>query len=108
MLVATHWPKLSLYLSIIDLEINDLVAHTVAYAIWAGLWYWVLMGHRPVRWRTFVGLFILGTIYAVFDEWTQALVARSPAFSDLIANMLGIVIGSAGAHLVFKRLRRLR
>ena len=106
MFAATHWPRLSVYLSTIDLKISDFYAHLAVYTIWSGLWYWVLAGSGPVRWRTFVGLFILGTVYAVFDEWTQALVARTPAFDDLASNVLGLVAGAAGTHLVAVRLRR--
>jgi VanZ family protein len=106
MFTGTHLPTLAFYLAEAGLEISDIYMHLVAYAGWSGLWCWVLAGGGRVRWRSYVWLFILGTAYAVFDEGTQALVGRTPAVNDLVADVFGLVIGMAAAHTVFTWSRR--
>jgi len=109
MFLATHWPNIARYRPKEGwpLPYFDVVMHVGIYTIWAGLWIWVLGAHGAVRWRTFVGLFVLGILYAVFDEWTQALVQRTPTFDDLGSNLLGMGIGSLGTHLIALRFGRL-
>jgi VanZ family protein len=105
---ATHWPALDRYKPKEGWPVGDFFMHLGVYTGWSALWYWVLDGHSATKWRHILGVFILGSVFAVFDEWTQALVERSPAFDDLSADMMGVILGLAVAHWIVVRLRRIR
>lgn len=92
----THWPHLE------DLlpeyrwlpERFDLVVHFGMYAGWTAAWWIVLAAAGPLT-RRHVGWLLAGGLgYGVFDELTQAVVQRTPAISDLLADSAGVVAAS--------------
>ena len=97
MFVATHWPKISRYAP--KISHFDKFMHVLIYAGWAFLFWRVLSADkRRVRPATSIKLIAGGMLYAVFDELTQHLVGRTPAVSDILANLLGILLALAILH----------
>ncbi len=96
LLVATHWPGLAVKGPI---SRTDLVIHVCVFAGWAfllGLTGWV----RAYR------LVICGVCFAVFDETTQPLFSRVFDWSDLGADIAGVLVGSGAFSLLFVRKQR--
>lgn len=96
LLVATHWPGLAVKGPI---SRTDLVIHVCVFAAWAfllGLTGWV----KP--WR----LVLVGVCFAVFDETTQPLFSRVFDWSDLGADIAGVLVGSGVFSLLFVRKAR--
>jgi VanZ family protein len=75
-------------------DFSDKLAHFGGYAILAVLILavWELSTGR-LRPRHFFAVWLAGTIYAAFDEWTQIPVGRTCDMNDWFADVAGIVVG---------------
>ena len=97
MFVATHWPDINRYRPETGWPIPAFgtVMHVGVYVGWAVMWWWVLSaGGRRVS-RTAVNWLVLGgTLYAAFDEITQALVGRTPTLDDFVADIVGLIVAT--------------
>lgn len=95
MFVATHWPDINRYMPDTGWPFPhfDAVMHAIVYAGWVGMWWWFLsagdrrMGRAAIGW-----ILVGGVLWAVFDELTQALVARSPTLVDLVCDLIGMLL----------------
>jgi VanZ family protein len=97
MFVATHWPKISRYAP--KISHFDKFMHVLIFAGWTFLFWRVLSADgRQVKPSTSIKLIIGGTLYALFDEMTQQLVGRTPAASDILADILGILLALGILH----------
>ena len=98
MFVATHWPDIDRYKPETGWPIPKIgaVMHISVYVGWVAMWWWLLSaGGRPVGRSAITWLIIGGSAYAIFDELTQAIVARDPAIADFLYNLVGIVTAIA-------------
>lgn len=90
---VTHFPKLTLDVGIPK---ADKLAHSVAFALLAFLFWRFAETFGPVR----SGLFVWSaafwiSLYAAFDEWLQPFVNRSGDFHDWLFDMGGAAIALA-------------
>jgi len=94
LLVATHWPGLSVEGPI---DRTDLVIHVGVFCVWTILLYGAgfvaagglcSCGRRRLVWTTVAGL-----CFAVFDETTQPLFGRMFDLWDLAADCVGVLLG---------------
>lgn len=88
----THWPKLRVEGSI---PRPDLVAHLVAFGLWAFLLNLSGLMGEPGRAPTAVRAFLVGLVYAAFDELTQMIpgLGRFAGWDDYFANAVGLALG---------------
>jgi VanZ family protein len=96
MFIATHWPEISRYKPEEGWPIPHFgtVIHIAVYLGWVAMWWWLLSaGKKRLPKKAIVWLIVGGTVYAIFDEATQALVAREPDIGDFLANIFGILAG---------------
>lgn len=91
---ATHWPHVEDFPRPWWMfDHFDLLAHLCAYAGWAAVWAWVLIGEgkwaggRSARWVA-VG----GAAYGIMDELTQLIVGREADLVDFLADMAGVIL----------------
>ena len=71
---------------------SDKVGHFILFSILGVAFAWGNRNSRDIRLHA--GLIFLGVLFAVSDEWHQALVPhRQPSAGDFLADMVGIVIG---------------
>lgn len=110
MYISTHWPDISRYRPATGWPIPffGVVMHVGVYFLWTVLWCWFLAGIGKLTGRRMVLLFVGGTAYAAFDEWTQYFVDRSPDPDDFVVDLLGIALGLALSGLIHRRSRRRR
>lgn len=96
---ATHFPGLQLADRV---PASDKLAHTVAFALLAFLfWRFLETFRRPLTAR-FVGLAaVILTVYAALDEYTQQFVGRGTDPLDWLCNVAGMA-----AVLIFLEWRR--
>lgn len=108
MFISTHWPDVSRYRPATGWPIPffGVVMHIGVYFIWAVLWCWLLAGIGKLTARSMILLLVGGMFYAVFDEWTQSLVDRSPDSNDLVSDLVGIPIGLVFCAIVQRQSRR--
>jgi len=94
MFSATHWPDLGRYLPDMGpFDFIDSVVHSAIYAGWVGMWWWFLsVGDRRVSRAAIGWLLVGGVIWAGFDEWSQAIVARTPDIVDFLCDLFGICV----------------
>ena len=96
MFMGTHWPEINRYKPETGWPIPCFseAVHLSLYAIWGGLWWWIL-SRRPggastgVLWSVVVG----GFFYACFDEATQLIVGRSGKPYDVAVDLVGVTLG---------------
>ncbi len=82
----THLPRLELQ----GVPGEDKTAHVLAYAVLALLlWQFFAARGRPLGDWFVVKVWGAVAAYAVFDEWTQQFVGRSPELGDWLADMAG-------------------
>jgi VanZ family protein len=87
---------------------SDKSAHSIAYALLAGLLLRALARGRlsGVTWRSACAAVVLTTLYGVSDEWHQSFVpGRSPDRYDILADAIGAIAGVAGGWLAGAALR---
>ena len=87
---------------------SDKSAHSIAYALLAGLLLRALARGRlsGVTWRAACAAVLLTTLYGVSDEWHQSFVpGRSPDRYDILADAIGAIAGVAGGWLAGAALR---
>jgi len=97
MFVATHWPNIDQFKPDTGWPIPRFgtVMHISIYAGWVVMWWWLLSaGGQTVGRKAIIWLIIGGTFYAVFDESSQAIVARNPALDDFLANIIGLIVAN--------------
>jgi len=89
--VATHLPQAPG-----GVPVSDKALHSTGFVVLAGVLGLFLAVRYcfSIRWLAFM-MAVLAA-YAVFDEWTQALVPnRTPDLRDWLADLLGAAIGTA-------------
>ena len=95
MFVGTHWPEIERYgpERFWRIPHSDKLAHAGLYAVWTAIWWWLLSaGGRRVAETAVNWLVLGGAVYAIFDEATQAIVARDPSIYDFVADMVGLLM----------------
>jgi len=86
--VATWW------------SVPDTVAHLGLYIVLGAALAWGRRIRGGPSWPT-LGLF--GVAWAASDEWHQSFVpGRDPSAGDLLADVIGLLLGGACAALVFR------
>lgn len=103
--LGTHWPKLQVAGPI---PRTDLVVHLVAFGTWSALCGLCGWFGPPGSARNLVRTWIVGIIYAAFDEGLQAVpsLGRVAAWDDYWANALGITLGVLAVAAVARIGRR--
>ncbi|MEM1107762.1 MAG: murein biosynthesis integral membrane protein MurJ [Planctomycetota bacterium] len=98
LVVATHWPNLQ------KEDLPDLgwlpFDKTMHLLTFAGLAAWTTWSRWFVRWswrRNAATAVVLGLAFGVIKEFTQPYVGRTGALDDLVADLLGLLMGSAVA-----------
>ncbi len=106
LLIATHWPQLTITGPV---ERTDLFIHTGAFGVWTMLLIACSFFGRALCARNVLISGALGLVYAPLDELSQSLpiLNRVAAIDDALANILGVLLASAGA-LVLGRVLRAR
>ncbi|MFI4898797.1 MAG: hypothetical protein ACIARR_13365 [Phycisphaerales bacterium JB059] len=106
LLVATHWPQLSIRGPI---ERPDLVIHVGAFGLWTLLLILAAFFGRAFSRRNILVGGAIGAVYAPLDELSQGLpgLERVVAVDDAMANLLGVFL-AGGACLTFSLLRSSR
>lgn len=88
----THWPRLHIEAPI---RRPDLIVHLGAFGMWSALL--LLSGWAGPRGRTAtIGrAWVIGALYASFDEATQAIpvIRRTAAWDDWAFNLMGVTLG---------------
>lgn len=98
--IGTHIPNLRVKVGNVDRP--DLLIHLCAFGGWFVLLLatgWLGPWRSP---RSIAVCAIIAGVYAVFDEFTQAIpgLHRTAALDDLAANVCGIAIAAIGALIV--------
>lgn len=84
----------------------DKVIHCMIYAIFTILMCWSYLRNNPLRWVRF-GIFLFAIlVYSIIIEIVQLSLTtyRYGEILDVIANMLGIILGAA-AILLYRKLK---
>jgi len=106
LLTATHWPGLTIHGPI---DRTDLVIHTGVFCVWTMLFYMAqLVGGVSCPKRHLIWSCVAGACFAVFDETTQPLFRRVFDWWDLLADLVGVLLGCgliSAARRVFPRFR---
>ncbi len=104
LLVATHWPKLTIRGPI---ERPDLLLHAGAFGLWTLLLIACGFFGRVLSTRNILICAAIGAVYAPLDELSQSLpgLHRVSAVDDALANLLGIAL-AGGACLGLAAIRR--
>jgi VanZ family protein len=78
----------------VHVQLNDKVGHFIGYGI-LSLNTFLVFGFRS-RWQTtFIVLFLIG--WGILMEWLQGFVpGREVSGLDIVANSIGVVIGTSG------------
>jgi VanZ family protein len=101
---ATHVPSLPTH----GFSLFDKVEHFASYAVLTML---VLVGWEltvgVLQAKHYFAMWLVGTLYATFDELTQIPVGRSCDVNDWAADILGIVVGLVAFRLLRGPLYRL-
>ncbi len=99
--IATHTPSTPRA----RITLSDKFAHFGAYAT---LTLCVLVGWeltiRRLEPKHYFAVWLVGTMYAAMDEFTQSFVGRSSDFNDWAADVLGILAGIVVFRLIRKPL----
>jgi VanZ family protein len=101
---ATHWPRLT----IPGEGRKDLIVHVAALGFWTALLIGAGFFGPPLSRRNIFAAFGIATLYAVFDEATQAIpfIHRTAALDDWAADCAGIFLACVVALLVRALARR--
>ncbi len=104
LLVATHWPKLSIQGPI---ERPDLFIHAGAFGLWTLLLVASGFFGRVLARRNILISGAIGAVYAPLDEVSQSIpiLGRVAAVDDALANLLGVSL-AVGACLGISAVRR--
>ncbi|MBO6513650.1 MAG: VanZ family protein [Phycisphaerales bacterium] len=92
LLIATHWPKLTVKGPI---ERTDLLVHLAAFGLWTtllGLTGW--LGFVVCRYRRTLVAAMGGISFGILDETTQPLFKRVFDWSDVAADIVGAILAS--------------
>jgi len=95
MFVATHWPEVNRYKPDTGWPIPyfGTVMHVSIYGLWTVMWWWLLRAHgRSLTGAAAAWVIAGAAAYGIFDELTQALVAREPALDDFASNVVGVLV----------------
>ena len=87
------------------LAVSDKVAHGLAFTVLGASLAWARV-RAPDPWPhpAFV---LLGTLYGASDEWHQSFVpGRDPSGGDLLADVLGVLVGYSALLFLLARARR--
>jgi hypothetical protein len=118
--IATHWPNLRI--ESVRIKRPDLIVHLTVFSIWTILLFASGLvrrsvsasatspnspsqregagGRVPVRHlrsqTTILRLWLIGVLYAAFDEGTQAIpiLGRTAAWDDYLFNVMGVTLGA--------------
>ena len=103
LLVATHWPQLTITGPI---ERPDLVIHAGAFGLWTLLLVGAALFGPALSTRNILASAAVGALYAPLDELSQGLpgLNRVVALDDALANLLGVAL-AGGACLALARAR---
>lgn len=106
LLLATHWPQLSIKGPI---QRPDLVIHVGAFGLWTLLLILAAFFGRPLARRNILASTAVGAVYAPLDELSQGLpgLHRVVALDDALANLLGVSL-AGGACLTLSLIRSSR
>jgi VanZ family protein len=90
--VGTHWPQLRIEGPI---KRPDLVIHFVAFGLWSFLFCMTGLLGEPGTRSNAIRCFLVGLVYAAFDEATQMIPAlgRFAGLDDYAFNVIGLIIG---------------
>lgn len=91
LLTLTHVPKLPP----VGQQVNDKLAHFLAYGALAGLLFVTLWVCKPDMRRLPLAVVVLCLAYGAFDEWTQPFFGRSWELNDWLADAAGVVVALA-------------
>ncbi len=83
----------------VSLPVSGNAFHPILYACFALFWGWFRLPSLQTRslLRFGLGILIPGTLFALSDEWHQSWVpGRSCSLLDVILDVIGLCIGSAG------------
>lgn len=102
--VGTHWPNLDVRGPV---PRSDLWVHLAAFGLWATLATLAGFFGPALSGRNLSRTWVLGVVYACFDEGTQAIpiLGRTSAWDDLASNVLGISL-AIGVLALLARMRR--
>lgn len=89
----THWPRFRI---VSPIDRPDLIAHAVAFATWTILLTSASYFGALRSWRNLWACLVVGLLYACLDEGLQAvpILHRSARLDDLLANFLGVGLGT--------------
>lgn len=106
LLLATHWPGLSVQGPI---DRTDLIVHCGVFCVWTWLLYgsgFILGGKVcPCGKRRLIWTAVVGVCFAVFDETTQPIFRRVFDPLDLIADITGVLIAIGTIAIAERQLR---
>lgn len=97
LLTATHWPQLTIPGPI---HRTDLVVHLGAFGLWTillGLTGWIRSKHC-IRRQTLV-IALIGIGFGILDETTQPLFSRVFDWTDIAADIAGVILASLALML---------
>ena len=94
--VASHVPADNLP----DLPTTDAGLHTIGFFVLTALLLAVLASRRVRRLPRVIVALCAVPPYAAFDEITQGLVGRNPAFADWAADLLGMAVAVVVCELL--------
>lgn len=106
MFFMTHWPDLSRFEPEGGWPIPDFdrFVHFGMYAVWGSLWWLIILVSRGSVSRSVIGwVFVGGAAWAAFDEWTQAIVGRTPDIVDFACDMGGLLASLVVFRLYVRR-----
>lgn len=102
----THWPEIDRFVPGARWmpPNSDKLVHACIYGGWTVMWWWLLAGNGRRIGQAAIGWIIVGGVaYGIFDETTQAIVARTPDILDWTCDMVGIALASTVLYAWQKR-----
>ena len=96
MFLATHWPDIDRYAPerVRSLPHLDKMVHCGMYLGWMLMWGWVLtVAGRRITASAMVWLLVGGAAWGIWDELSQAFVARQPSVGDFACDVAGLTVG---------------
>ena len=79
----------------LGISFGDLIIHFLEYSVFGYfLALAIMQSPSKINWKNFLAVFIIGSLYAAFDEYHQSFVeGRFSEVNDFLADSAGVILG---------------